>query len=285
MNYLMVIGATVLLAFEFALSKKYQSSEGTGMQAGLKFNMCSGLFSALIFFALNGFRLEFSWFSVGVAMGMSLCTITYSLIGFRILRSGGMTLYSTFLMLGGMLLPYFFGVLFLDEVLTVWRILGVVVIIGAVFLSGRTRHDFPITVYALCLIVFVLNGCVSIVSKCHQISPLAVSSTAFVMYSGIAKCLLSGIALLFCKKEGKMLSFSTKSAGLAILSSAVIGGVSYMLQLISAKELPATVLYPMVTGGSILFSALSGKVFFKEKLSVYQLVSICLCILGTLLFL
>jgi multidrug transporter EmrE-like cation transporter len=41
----------------------------------------------------------------------------------------------------------------------------------------------------------------------------------------------------------------------------------------------------MVTGGSIIFSALSGLVFFKEKLSTIQIISIGLCFAGTLLFL
>jgi len=287
MNYIMVIAATVLLAFDFSLSKKYQSSEGTAMAAGLKFNMLNGLLTAVIFFALSGFRLEFSWFSVLMAFGMSLCATTYSVIGFRILKAGGMALYSLFLMLGGMLLPYFFGVLFLEEALTPLRIIGVLLIIAAVVCSGKTKYAFSMGIYLLCFAVFILNGGVSIISKCHQISTAfpPVSSTAFVMYSGITKFVLSGVALLLCKKESKTLSFSAKSAGAAILGSAVIGGVSYMLQLIGAKTLPATVLYPIVTGGSIIFSALAGKMFFKEKLSAYQLASIVLCFIGTLLFL
>jgi len=287
MNYIMVITATILLAFDFALSKKYQSSEGTAMPAGLKFNMLSGLFTAVIFFALSGFKIEFSWFSVLMAFGMSLCAISYSIIGFRILKAGGMALYSIFLMLGGMLLPYLFGVLFLEEPLTSLRVVGVLLIIAAVVCSGKTKYDFPMGIYLLCFAVFVLNGGVSIISKCHQISTAfpPVSSTAFVMYSGIAKFILSGTALLFCKKESRALSFSAKSAAAAVLGSAVIGGVSYMLQLIGARELPATVLYPIVTGGSILFSALAGSVFYKEKLSTYQLLSIALCFIGTLLFL
>lgn len=287
MNYIMVIIATVLLAFDFALSKKYQSSEGTGMAAGLKFNMLNGLFTAAIFLALSGFKAEFSLFSALMALAMSLCSIAYSVIGFRILKSGGMALYSIFLMLGGMLLPYLFGVLFLDEPLTLMRVVGVLLIIAAVICSGRAKYDVPPIIYLLCFAVFVLNGCVSVISKCHQIGTVfsPVDSTAFVMYSGITKFLVSSTALLVCGKKSITLSFSAKSAGIAVLCSAVIGGISYMLQLIGAKELPATVLYPIVTGGSILFSALSGRVFFKEKLSAYQIISIALCFVGTLLFL
>ena len=51
------------------------------------------------------------------------------------------------------------------------------------------------------------------------------------------------------------------------LLSAAIGGMSYIIQLYGAKSLPATVLYPFITGGRIVFSALTGAAVFKEKLS------------------
>jgi len=50
------------------------------------------------------------------------------------------------------------------------------------------------------------------------------------------------------------------------LLSAAIGGMSY-IKLYGAKSLPATVLYPLITGGRIVFSALTGAAVFKEKLS------------------
>ena len=73
MDYLFVAFAVLLLAFEFALSKKYQTLEGTSMAAGLRFNILSGLFSAVIMWAIAGFRLEWSLYSAGMALGMSLC--------------------------------------------------------------------------------------------------------------------------------------------------------------------------------------------------------------------
>ena len=104
MDYLLVLAATALLAFEFAFSKKYQSMEGTGIAAGLRFNMLTGLFTAVIFFGISGFRVSISGFSLLVALGTALCGTAYNVLSFRILKAGGMALYSMFLMLGGMLL-------------------------------------------------------------------------------------------------------------------------------------------------------------------------------------
>ena len=286
-NYILVLIATVLLAFEFAFSRKYQTVEGTAMAAGLRFNMLTGLFTALIFFCLNGFKLEFSPFSVLLVALAALCGTAYNVLSFRILKAGGMTLYSVFLMLGGMLLPYVYGVLFLNEPLTALRIVGVAVIGVAVVLSCRGTYKVSPWVYGLCVVVFLLNGGVSIFSKIHQIETAqpVISTTAFVMYGGVGRFVFSSGALLAQGKKAE----KPKASFLWIMgiaaAAAAISGASYLLQLTGAAALPATVLYPMVTGGSIIFSALSGRVFFREKLSVYQLVSIGLCLAGTLLFL
>ena len=287
MNYTLVIIATVLLAVSFVLQKKYQTIEGVNISAGLKFNALNGLFTALIFFALLGFKIEFSLFSVILAFLMALLSMLYVILGFKILKDSGMSVYSIFLMSGGMLLPYFYGVLFLEEALTPLRIVGVVVILVAVIFSNKEKSNIKVAVLPLCIAVFILNGFVSIISKAHQINETfsPVSSTAFVMYSGLGKFIFSSVALLLCKEKQKNISLSSNNTIFIVIGSALVGGISYMLQLIGAKGLPATVLYPIVTGGSIIFSALSGKVFFKEKLSSYRLISVALCFVGTVLFL
>ena len=94
--------------------KKYQINEGTDISAGLKFNALSGILTVIVFFALSGFRFEFSLFSLIMAFAMATCAALYSLISFRVLKAGNMSVYSMFLMSGGMILPYFFGLAFLE---------------------------------------------------------------------------------------------------------------------------------------------------------------------------
>ena len=62
------------------------------------------------------------------------------------------------------------------------------------------------------------------------------------------------------------------------------GGVAYILQLISAVNLPAGVLFPFSTGGSIVFTAAIATLFFKEKLSKKIIFSTLLCLIGTIMF-
>lgn len=287
MDYTIVIMAALLLSFDFALQKKYQATEGADLLSGLKFNAIIGLITAIIFFAFSGFKIEFSVFSATLAFFMSLCCTAYTILGFRILKAGNMAVYSIFLMSGGMLLPYLFGVFFLEEKLTYIRILGLIIILLAIIFSNKSKYSFNKSQLLLCIAIFILNGIVSIISKCHQINTTnsTVNCMTFVMYSGIWKFILSSVVLLICKKESSDFSFSSKLSILILPCSAVVSGVSYMFQLIGATNLPATVLYPLVTGGSIIFSAFSGRIFFKEKFSFWQILSILLCFAGTLLFL
>ena len=280
--YLSVITATVLLAIEFSCSKLYQSLESISLEKGLQFNTVSGLVSALIMWALAGFRLEWSGFSALLALGMALCSMLYCLLSFRILNLGGMVLYSLALMNGGMLLPYIFGIVFLNETVSLPGFLGLIAVLAAVILSNFNRRKISKTLLLLCTAVFLLNGFCSILSKAHQISRISstVGSAGFVMYSGIAKCLLSVIVLL-CRKRSSFSRPKHKYTLLLTVGAAVISAASYLLQLNGTKVLPASVLYPMITGGSIVFSAIAGRVFFKERLSLRQILCILLCIFGT----
>ena len=157
LNYILIIIATVLLAFDFVLQKKYQAGEGADISAGLKFNALTGLFTALIFFALSGFKAEFSLFSIVLAFLMSLFGMLYVILGFKILKGNGMAVYSLFLMSGGMLLPYLFGVLFLNEPLTARRIIGVLIILLAVILSNKTKFKLKVSFFLLYGLVYIIN--------------------------------------------------------------------------------------------------------------------------------
>ena len=202
MYYMFALLASVLLTAEFGFSKKYQLAEGNAPAAVLRFNAISGLVSAGIMWMFSGFRLEWSGFSFLLAAGMGLCCVGYTLLGFHVLKLGGMALYSTFLMAGGMVLPYLFGISFLGEPLTLLRTLGILAMLAAVILSNSREKRFSGKLLALCTGVFILNGIVSILSKCHQITGRyeTVSSAQFVMYSGLCKCCFCS-ALLWGKRS------------------------------------------------------------------------------------
>ncbi len=283
-DFLLLILADLLLAGNFAVTKGYQKREGVSAEKGLKFNVAFGFFSALLMTVLQGFRVELSLYSAAMALGFAALIVSYTLIGFRIMEHGTMALYTVFLMTGGMVVPYLWGLIFLGEPFTLLRTAGLAVIIAAVVISNSANAKFDPRQLVWCCLVFVINGFTSVVSKEHQISVAPVSTMSFVCLCGMARFVISLIALLFVKKGRVALKMEGKSA-LFTLGSALFSGFSSILQLTGAKSLPATVLYPIVTGGSIIFIALAGRLLFREKLSRRARIGIALCFLGTCMFL
>ena len=245
-DYLLLLLAAILLAFDFALSKLYQRYAGTSLFAGFLFNLFSGLFTALIFWGISGFQFHVSIFSCTMALALSALGMTYTLFGFRILKAGSMALYSLFLMTGGMTVPYLWGLIFLNEPFSWLRTAGLALLFLAVALSNLPKKGDRINgkLLLMCSAIFLLNGFVSVISKEHQIQTelLAVSASEFVMLSGIFKALLAGGALAFIAPRQKSSPLPRKNVFKKILPlvavSATVGGVSYLLQLLKDAHIP-----------------------------------------------
>lgn len=310
--YLIILSSVIGLAAAFVLTKVYQNLTNTALRVSVLYNIMAGLCTALVFFCFNGFRLSITPFSIGMALIMTLCSGTYVILGFKLISMGHISTYTLFLMLGGMMLPYFFGLGFLNEEFSLLRLFGLILMIVSIILTGmhdensqahlqhadenppsKKRHKKYLLI---CLTVFLLNGVVNIIAKVHQLpefSDLAVTAKEFVMLTALTKAVVFSLLYYYlCFRDYKkpidqkpprakftLLVFGVITAG------ALVDGLSCLGQLTSASHLPATVLFPLVTGGSIILTALAGRIFFREKPSKKALVGIILCFVATLFFL
>lgn len=57
-----------------------------------------------------------------------------------------------------------------------------------------------------------------------------------------------------------------------------------MFQFMGTKTIPGSVLYPLVTGGSIILSTIADVLVFKEVLSARHWTGIAFCLVGTVFF-
>ncbi len=289
---ILLIIADILLAISFVISKLYQTHEGVSFKKGLKFNILSALFTGVIFAVMgyfkNGHLLEYTNFSLLMALGMTLFGTAYSVISFKILEMGKMAYYTLFLMTGGMTVPYIWGLLFLNESFSLLRTFGLIIIIIAVIITNFEKEKPNLKLILLCSSVFLLNGFVSVTSKVHQINPVAVDTESFVLLTCIVKLVICTPVYFMIKEENPE---TEKKNGdfwyiiLLLFLSSLVGGISSLCQLNGAIHLPATVVYPVITGGSIILTAIAGRICFKEKLSKQMIIGIILCFIGTCTFL
>lgn len=285
-GYLMLILSTVVMAVDFCLDKQYQRIAGTSMRTGLRYNIIWGALVTVIFFVINGCKLNITKFSLIMAVAFALCIVIYKIIGLTILKSGGISLYTMFLMTGGMIVPYVYGLISLGESFEILPFIGLITVLTAVVMAYYGTVKFSKTLLVLCIIVFVVNGLTSVITKVHQTETVmpAVSSMELLILTSLSRSILSAIAYPFAVKSDNAKTPFPRSCITVIIVSALICGVSNMINFTYAKTIPATVIYPIITGGTILFSILGDRLIFKEKLTKKMTIGVVLCIIGLIMF-
>lgn len=282
--YLMLIAAAILLACDFVIQKKFQSKTDGSVADCLIFSLIFGVSESVIFFAANGFKLSFTPFSCLMASAASVLAMGYIMLGFLIMKSESVAYYTLFVMTGGMAMPYLWGLVFLNEEFSFLRLAGLILIAAAIVVMNADKSKLTPKTLILCALVFIMNGAVSVISKQHQLSPAALGENDFIIYTGLARAVFAGVALIFMRNKINRQKYTPRAIALPVLSS-VVSGVSFALQLIPAKYVPATALYPFITGGSIIFTAAAGRIFVKEKINKRTAAGLALCLAGTLMFL
>ena len=285
--YILIVLAALGCALNFALTKFYQIKQGNTIETGVIFNCLVGLAGSILYFIICGFKMEVTMFSFIVGLLSTIFVGVYTMVGFKIMSMGSMAIYTIFLMLGGMVLPYFYGLIFLDEQITLFKVIAMIMMVIAIIMQNDGEKKKEKTLfYILCVAVFILNGGVSITSKIHQINTVyaAMSSNEFILLKNIMMFVLYGAMIPFVVKDKKTAPKINPIIYVVIAASALISSVSYMFQLECATTLPATVQFPVMSGGTIVFTALLGLILFKEKISKKQMLSLIICAISATIF-
>lgn len=252
MYYVMLAAATVLFSAQFLFNQKFEEECGASMASAALFSLYTSVGGFLILFALNGFVLKISSFSLGLAFVYAFLGTAYSVASIKAFEVVNLSAYSVFSMLGGMLLPSVYGILFCEEPITSKKIVCALLIAAALLFSMERGKKGSCKRYYI--EVFVLNGMVGVISVIHQSDAggRAVDSFCFLMLARAAAALLS--VLLFCVTEpGAMRQTTQKAVGYAGFYAAFCG-IGNLLVLLALKHLPASVQYPIITGGVMAIS-------------------------------
>ena len=281
--YVLVIISTVLFSLQFLFNQRFQQTYGTGMKATQVFSLYKSLVIILMMLLISGFKVQFSWFSLGMATIYAVSSIAMGYYSLKAFSVANLSVYSVFSMLGGMILPFFLGVLFYDEGDNlVFKIICCALIVVAVLLNIKSgKQDKKALFYYFA--VFVLNGMAGVISKIHQsstsLSP--VDSTSFMLLTAAVSVVISAAWLLIAYREiplikGKNILFVT---GYGVFNG--LGNLFLLIALSGENGLPASVQYPLVPGGVMVCSTVISTIR-KEKLTVREYIATAIALLASI---
>jgi drug/metabolite transporter (DMT)-like permease len=298
-EYLFIILAVVFFSAQFALTKLYEGTVGQTATGTLIMLFGTSLVGQIVFFCAAGFQIAFSPISMVWAIILAVIMIPYYMIGIKVLSLGSLAVYSMFMMLGGMLVPFFYGIIFLREDASIGKILGTVLLTAFIVMQAlwqnssdekKTSRNTKIIFFLLCILIFFINGMTGVVAKAHSISEGAVDESSFTATSCAIIMVLSLFGLFYsyikrAKTTVIVIRKSLKSKPIVImlfLGIAAYGG--NFLMLLAADKVPASIQFPLVSGGVIVLSALVSAFIFREKLSKKEWISVAGAFMSTVLF-
>ena len=261
--------AVTMFSFQFLFNGIFEKEYGNSLRAMFVFSAGASFVGLIGLLIINGFRVEFTPFSMLMAFFAALDSIGYTYFSLKALGRINLSLYSMFAMLGGMLLPSLTGILFYREGLTVGK--GVCYALLMLSLLMTVKKGDKKSGYVYYMGVFMLNGLSGVLSTVFRNAPYEKTSDAGYSILIAATALVICLAFLpFVKGEGRRL---TKKAVLSMGGYGVLCRLGNYLLLIALAHIPASAQYPFVTGGVMIISTIIS-CFTKNKPSRREIISV-----------
>jgi len=209
--------------------------------------------------------------TVILAQFYAMFTIAAQLFYMRALHTGDVSAV-TFFYSCGFVIPTFAGTLLFDEELTVWRIVGVVMLVSAFYLncakpgdknSSGKRWMIP------ALLAMASSGMIGLIQKLHQSSAVRAELGGFLIIAFTA-CTLMSVLLAISQKEAEKLPLAP-----SLICGACIGAANIINTALSGM-LPALILFPALNGGVVIASAIMARVICGEVLGRRRILALCI---------
>ena len=254
MYYLLIIIAVLMFGGCFALNDEYRKLRSSSFASSMESAFVGGIAGLIVLLFISGLHFEATPFTLCMAVCASLCGIAFTFCSFKALDKVNLSLYSLFSMLGGMALPFFQGLVFYNERLTIAKVICFVLISIALLLTvSKDKHRNGTIYYAG---VFMFNGLAGVLSKIFVSAPFEKTSTEwYSIWIAIFTIAISGILRFGVLRKKEMPQYTWKALGISSMNG-VLNRVANFLLVIALAHVDTSVQYPMVTGGVMIVSTL-----------------------------
>lgn len=300
-----LLAVTVLLGTAKSIVTKGVHTDKGGFSRTMLVNVVSFLVAFVTVFLIGIPELK-TPFSVpwGMAVANAVCVLFSQVAYMKAIEYGPIALSSLFYSCG-FVVSTTWGCIYYHENINALHIVGfLLVIVSFVLVTLPKRNgNTPFNVrWLICAIVaMILSGGIGITQKLFT-SNYAEYSLNYFLYT-VFLCIVAMSGVLYviltlirhCKS--KRFASSTQQSGQeqkavksrdvkAIVCTLVLGvilGVYNKVNTYLAGVLPSVVVFPVINGGVIVITTLASALVYKEKLTVLQIIGVCVCVISIVL--
>ncbi len=281
LSTLLLFAAVLTSVTESVINKLF--NKGNSEKGVYMFTAVRTFVSMLIFILIAGGKLNFDPTIWGYILGFAVSYGTTVVCGVLAVRYGALSL-TTLINSYSLMIPTLYGLVVLKEPFGLFLLLGAVCLIISIFCTcfKKEKYTFSARWILFLVLSFLGSGMCSTVQKMQQIAFGDVYSNTFMAAAlGITTLFFAVTGILLAPKES--METIKKSWGLGLVQGVTNGLLNYLVILLNGL-MPASVIFPVISGGSILMVCIISCIFFKEKLTRMQLLGIGIGIFSIIFF-
>lgn len=283
MTYLLLSVMILLYTLQSLLTRQYSDHyPGDPELASPVFTVVSGLTVTVVSLLLCGLQFEASaltWI-FGIANGLAL--VLYNTCIIKASQTGPYSVLMVFSIAGGIILPTFVGAIAFGDSVSPIKLICIAVVLVSVYLISLKdeRTEQKRGFFLACSLLALGNGAYGTLLDAQQRVTTIAQKEEMVAITFFTATIISAVALLIRKKKDAVRAMKQTPRSLFYLLSCslvVAGAIHLLTAMISRMDL--ALLYTFDNSGVLLLSVLCSWAFFKEKLSVKNVIGcIMMCV-------
>lgn len=273
------MNAIFLLLVILGISAQHVTTKAYSTKAGgaYSFSAAKTLTVLIVFTLTAGRNLTFSSESIIYSVAFAIAYSVNAIFTVLAINTGPLSLTS---LIGqySLIIPTLCGLLILNEEAGVALIIGIVLLLVSLLLinlEGKKEEKKITLKWGIYVFLsFVGNGGCSTIQKIQQIKCNGAYKSEFM----IIALLISTIALFICTliSERDIMVHSFKKGFPYYSTCGLANGAVNFFVLVLATRMPASVMFPIISAGGIVTTALISIFVYKEKLSLPQKIGMVL---------
>ena len=279
MNAVLLLITLVCMSMKSVFSKIYTGrTDGKGVYT---YTVLAGI-GTLLFFVVTSKGLVWDLKIVPYAVVFAISYIVAGLFGFKAIATGSLSLTSLVINCS-LVLPTFYGLIFLNEEGGVFLYGGIILLIAALVMVNKSSESAPVTGKWLLFVslAFLGNGMCSISQKAQQDAFSGAGKNELMIIALAIVVVVNSIFALLTERN-QIMTYVKKGWLNGFLGGAFNGVVNLFVMFLVGR-MPASVVFPLISGGGIVFTHIISKMFYKENLSRQQTIGFILGIASIVL--
>lgn len=314
MEFTYLAVACFFFSIQFVFHKLFQKYSDSSFASGIWCSLINALVMIVLLLPKVGISLEISTSALICSAVYTVSTILCTVMTMLALKSGKLSAVTTFTLLGGLILPFAWGIFVYREAFGAFKGMGLVLLILCMTAgilpdrrktagSTEEKHAQSPVFIVSCVLLFVSNGALTIAGAASQKAKDAVSSDSFLVLSlaeiaAVSLIILFVYAIIRKRRGGQGFRntfyefaakppMSGKTYLLLILFCAlhsVCNGIGNIASLNCSKTMATSVQFPIISAVVIVLGAVFGLVCFREKISRRDCIGLLLACTGIACF-